>query len=52
MRRQRSREWPPEPSILVLGMPREVAVALARRFEQHALVWIGGDGVPELTLVT
>ncbi|MBL8723131.1 MAG: DUF3293 domain-containing protein [Planctomycetes bacterium] len=44
--------WPPEPSVLILGMPREVAVVLARRFEQHALVWIGGDGVPDLALVT
>jgi hypothetical protein len=44
--------WPAESSVLVLGMPREVAVALARRFEQHALVWAGADGVPELVLCT
>jgi len=30
--------WPPEPSLLVLGLPRAEALALARRHGQEALV--------------
>lgn len=30
--------WPPEPSILVLGIEREAAVQLGRRFGQRAIV--------------
>jgi len=30
--------WPAETSALVLGIGREVAMELARRFEQHAIV--------------
>ena len=30
--------WPPERSILVLGMEREAAVQLGRRFDQRAIV--------------
>jgi hypothetical protein len=31
-------DWPPEPSLLVLGMPEADALTLARQFEQHAIV--------------
>jgi hypothetical protein len=31
-------DWPPEPSVLVLGLPRAEALALARRHGQEALV--------------
>ena len=40
--------WPEEPSLLVLGIVRCQAAALARRFGQAAFVWIGTDGVPVL----
>ncbi len=37
--------WPPEPSLLVLGLTRADAVALARRFGQEAIV-AGRRGAP------
>lgn len=37
--------WPPEPSLLVLGLPRADAVALARRCGQVAIV-AGRRGAP------
>ncbi len=36
--RARDQSWPPEPSLLVLEIPRQLAVALGRRFEQWAIV--------------
>lgn len=38
-------DWPPEPSLLVLGLARADAVALARRFGQEAIV-AGRRGAP------
>jgi hypothetical protein len=43
-------EWPPEASLLILGMPRDVAAALGRAHAQRAVVW-GGLGEPALLLV-
>lgn len=40
--------WPEEPGLLVLGIGRCRAAALARRFGQAAFVWLGADGVPLL----
>jgi hypothetical protein len=37
--------WPAEPSLLVLGLPRAEALALARRYGQEALV-TGRCGTP------
>ncbi len=37
--------WPPEPSLLVLGLARADAVALGRRFGQEAIV-AGRRGAP------
>lgn len=37
--------WPAEPSVLVLGIDETAAVALAREFDQHALV-VGRRGEP------
>ncbi len=37
--------WPPEPSLLVLGLPRADAIGLARRFGQVAIV-AGRRGAP------
>ena len=44
-------EWPGEPSFLVLGLDQAAAVALARRFDQYAIVWNGADATPRLVLV-
>lgn len=37
--------WPAEPSVLVLGIDEREAVALAREFDQHAIV-VGRRGEP------
>lgn len=42
--------WPPEPSLLVLGIDEIAAKALMVRYRQNAIVWCGEDGVPELLL--
>lgn len=47
-------DWPPEPSLFVIGLDEVAAVGLAREFDQHAivvgrmgeparLVWVGAD---------
>lgn len=41
-------DWPPEPSLLVLGIDRQQAGALAERFGQNAFVWLTADAVPAL----
>ncbi|MCC6163791.1 MAG: DUF3293 domain-containing protein [Acidobacteria bacterium] len=43
--------WPPEPSLLVLGLDASTAVAIAQRCAQHAIVCAAVDGVPTLVLV-
>lgn len=43
--------WGPEPSLLVLGIPRAEAEALGRRFEQNAIVFVGQGAAPELLLL-
>ena len=40
--------WPPEQSLLVMGINREVAERLGRQFGQNAIVWIDQDGLPSL----
>lgn len=40
--------WPPEPSLLVLGLARGDAEAIGREFEQSAIVVGKRGGVPEL----
>ena len=47
----RTNGWPGEPSFLVLGLARDPACALGRRFEQNAIVGCGADAVPELILL-
>ena len=34
-----SLQWPGEPSYLVLGMSLQAAMALGRKYEQHAIVF-------------
>ena len=39
------RRWPPEQSLLMLGIARAETIALGRRFGQHAIVYgeVGGE---------
>ena len=43
-----SKGWTGKAGVLVLGLERQAAVALAKAHEQHAFVWVGSDGVAEL----
>ena len=43
--------WPPEASVLVLGLSLEASKSLGARFEQNAIVWSGADAVPQLILL-
>lgn len=40
--------WPAEPSILALGMTRDLACELGRKYEQNAVVLCGPTALPEL----
>ena len=44
-------EWKPEPSLLIVGMPREEAEALGRRFLQNAIVFVEKGKPPELVVL-
>lgn len=46
-----SNQWPGESSYLVLGLSLEAAKTLGRNFEQHAIVWAGQDGIPQLVML-
>ncbi|MPW19275.1 DUF3293 domain-containing protein [Paraburkholderia sp. CNPSo 3157] len=46
-----SNGWPGEPSFLVLGVSVKDAKALGMQFGQNAVVWCGGDAVPQLVLL-
>jgi hypothetical protein len=46
-----SNEWKGEPSLLVLGISRQLAMDLGERLEQNAIVWCRPDAVPELVLL-
>ena len=43
--------WPAEASFLALGIDREAASDVGRKYGQNAIVWIGSDGLPELVLL-
>lgn len=43
-------DWPPEPSILALGIDKDRAVELGKRFRQNAIVWCDASGLPELVI--
>lgn len=45
-------QWPDEPGVLVVGISRHVARAVAREFGQNALVWVDAGGVPCLETLT
>ncbi|WP_415183442.1 DUF3293 domain-containing protein [Phaeovulum sp.] len=40
--------WPPEPSLFALGISRDKAVSLARKYQQNAFVWIERSKAAEL----
>lgn len=46
-----SNNWPPEPSVLCLGLPLDAAKRLGMRFQQNAFLWCGADAVPYLVLL-
>jgi hypothetical protein len=41
-------DWPPEPGLAVAGLTRGRALRLARRFRQHAIVWVEPGRPPRL----
>jgi hypothetical protein len=43
--------WPPEPSYFVPGLDLEAGRNLGTQFAQDAIVWVGGDAVPQLILL-
>lgn len=43
--------WPAEPSLLIIGIARGEAEALARAWRQNALVFVERGGAPELVLL-
>jgi len=46
-----SGDWPPETSILILGLPRTAAKKLGRRYRQNAILWAGADAIPNLIML-
>lgn len=47
----RDGDWPAEASFLAVGLLREKAVELGKKFRQNAVVYMGADTVPELFLL-
>ncbi len=43
--------WPPEQSLLALGVDLDKSKALGRQFGQNAVVWAGADAIPRLILL-
>jgi hypothetical protein len=44
-------KWTAEPSVLIMGIPREEAEALGRRLEQNAIVYIEKGKAAELVVL-
>ena len=44
-------DWPAEKSYFALGLALEPAKAIGIHFDQDAIVWVGSDAVPQLTLL-
>jgi hypothetical protein len=44
-------KWTAEPSVLIMGIPREEAEALGRRLEQNAIVYIDKGKAAELLVL-
>lgn len=45
-------EWPAEPSILILGIDKDDALDLGKRFGQNALLFSASDAIPTLIFPT
>lgn len=43
--------WPPEASLLAIGITYEQACELGRKYRQNAIVWVGDNANPELVLL-
>lgn len=43
--------WPPEQSLLALGVDLDKSKALGRQLGQNAVVWAGADAIPRLILL-
>jgi hypothetical protein len=43
--------WPPEPSFLAIGISREMAENLGRKYQQYAIVWAERGHVPVLAIL-
>ena len=43
--------WPGEDSYLAVGISRDQACLLGRKYQQNAIVWISANGTPELVLL-
>lgn len=41
-------DWPPEPSVLAIGISRHEAMVIGRSYEQNAIVFIEREKAPEL----
>ncbi len=50
-RRDPEGKWTAEPSVLIMGIPRDEAEALGRRLEQNAIVYIEKLKAPELVVL-
>ncbi|MES2538256.1 MAG: DUF3293 domain-containing protein [Pseudomonadota bacterium] len=44
-------EWPGEEHVLAIGVSRDDAIGLGRKYNQNAIVWSGVDAIPELILL-
>ncbi|WP_225011230.1 DUF3293 domain-containing protein [Novosphingobium percolationis] len=43
--------WPAEASYAAIGISREQACELGRKYQQNAIVWFGASGTPELIVL-
>tara|TARA_R110002073_G_scaffold82625_4_gene197317 strand:+ start:2070 stop:2495 length:426 start_codon:yes stop_codon:yes gene_type:complete len=46
-----SGRWPPERSLLALGLNLDTAKTIGRQFYQNAIIWISKDAIPRLILL-
>ena len=44
-------DWPPEPSVLAVGISRQEAAVIGRSYEQNAIVFIELGKAPELVIL-
>jgi hypothetical protein len=51
MGRNPSDAWPGEPSVLALGIPRDEAERIGRRYGQNAILWSSTAAVPQLLVL-